>query len=160
MWPLDWQRQYRVLADLVDADGVLPAIEPRVLFEGDDLGKWLERQMNPGTWKLLPTEQERLSKLGVQPAQVAPAAPAAPHATNGPTKAQQAFQRGLAALAQWVEREGADRPVPRGHSEPITIDNATVSVRLGVRISNTKARRDKLSAEQLDALRKLGTEWA
>ena len=23
-WPLDWQRHYRVLADLVDADGVLP----------------------------------------------------------------------------------------------------------------------------------------
>ena len=25
-WPLDWQRHYRVLADLVDADGVLPDI--------------------------------------------------------------------------------------------------------------------------------------
>lgn len=45
-WPLDWQRHYRVLADLADteADGVLPAIQPGVLFEGDDIGKWLTRQ--------------------------------------------------------------------------------------------------------------------
>jgi hypothetical protein len=27
----------------------------------------------------------------------------------------------LAALTQWVEREG-DRPVPRGHSEQITVE--------------------------------------
>ncbi|WP_406349646.1 hypothetical protein OHA44_37710 [Streptomyces sp. NBC_00144] len=33
-WPLDWQRHYRVLADLVDADGVLPYIAPGVVFEG------------------------------------------------------------------------------------------------------------------------------
>lgn len=87
-WPLDWQRHYRVLADLVDADGVLPAIGPGVLFEGDDLGKWLERQKNPGT-----------------------------------------------------------------ETEPVT-------VKLGVWISNTESRRDRLTAEQLDALRKLGMAWA
>ncbi|GDY80698.1 hypothetical protein SAV31267_101830 [Streptomyces avermitilis] len=27
-WPLDWQRHYRVLADLVEADGHLPEIAP------------------------------------------------------------------------------------------------------------------------------------
>ncbi|OKJ25165.1 hypothetical protein AMK22_33160 [Streptomyces sp. CB01580] len=46
-WPLDWQRHYRVLADLVDADGALPDIQRGVLFEGDDIGKWLQRQKNP-----------------------------------------------------------------------------------------------------------------
>ncbi|WP_078648017.1 DEAD/DEAH box helicase, partial [Streptomyces leeuwenhoekii] len=133
-WPLDWQRHYRVLADLVDADGVLPAIEPGVLFEGDDLGKWLQRQKNPGTWAQLSTEQrERLSKLGVQPSEAPSPAPAAKGAAKGPSKAQQAFQRGLAALAQWVEREG-QRPVPRGHSEEITVDGEAqpVVVKLGV----------------------------
>ncbi|MEU3901710.1 Helicase associated domain protein [Streptomyces sp. NPDC045251] len=161
-WPLDWQRHYRVLADLVDADGVLPAIEPGVLFEGDDLGRWLERQKNPGTWAQLSTEQqERLSKLGVQPVQAPSPAPAAARATKGPSKAQAAFQRGLAALAQWVEREG-DRPVPRGHSEQITVDGETepVTVKLGVWVSNTKSRRDRLAAEQLEALRELGVQWA
>ncbi|MEV5455224.1 DEAD/DEAH box helicase [Streptomyces sp. NPDC052535] len=162
-WPLDWQRHYRVLADLVDADGVLPAIEPGVLFEGDDLGKWLERQKNPGTWAQLSTEQqERLTALGVKPLEAPSPAPAAEHAAKGPSKAQAAFQRGLAALTQWVEREGADRPVPRGHSEEIAVDGEAepVAVKLGVWVSNTKSRRDRLTAEQLDALRELGVQWA
>ncbi|WP_079034585.1 DEAD/DEAH box helicase [Streptomyces hirsutus] len=162
-WPLDWQRHYRVLADLVDADGHLPDIAPGVLMDGDDIGRWLERQKQPGTWTQLSTEQqERLSKLGVQPVQVPSAVPAAGRAAKGSGKAQQAFQRGLAALAQWVEREGSHRPVPRGHSEQIALDGETepVVVRLGVWVSNTKTRRDKLSAEQLDALRELGIQWA
>lgn len=67
-WPLDWQRHYRVLADLVDADGVLPHIDPGVTFDGDDIGRWLQQQRKPGTWRLLSSEQqERLSTLGVQP---------------------------------------------------------------------------------------------
>ncbi|MFI6423372.1 helicase associated domain-containing protein [Streptomyces sp. NPDC050842] len=71
-WPLDWQRHYRVLADLVDADGHLPPIEPGVVFDGDDIGRWLQRQKKPATWKLLSTEQqERLTALGIQ----APAPP-------------------------------------------------------------------------------------
>lgn len=162
-WPLDWQRHYRVLADLVDADGHLPAVEPGVLFEGDDIGRWLERQKNPGTWaQLLPEQQERLSKLGVQPAQAPSPAPAARRGAKGPSKAQQAFQRGLAALAQWVEREGDHRPVPRAHSEQIAVEGEVepVVVKLGVWVSNTKSRRDKLTADQLAALAKLGMDWA
>jgi hypothetical protein len=59
-------------------------------------------------------------------------------------------------------REGADRPVPRGHSEQITVDGETepVLIKLGVWASSTRARRDKLTQEQLDALRELGMEWA
>ncbi|MFC8248372.1 DEAD/DEAH box helicase [Streptomyces chartreusis] len=160
-WPLDWQRHYRVLADLVDADGHLPDIAPGVLFDGDDIGRWLQRQSQPGTWAQLSTEQqERLSKLGIKPAQAPSPAPAATRATKG--KAQQAFQRGLTALAQWVEREGAHRPVPRSHSEEIAVDGETepVAVKLGVWVSNTKSRRDKLAQDQLDALQELGIEWA
>ncbi|MEH0598331.1 Helicase associated domain protein, partial [Streptomyces scabiei] len=161
-WPLDWQRHYRVLADLVDADGHLPDIAPGVLMDGDDIGRWLQRQAQPATWAQLSTEQqERLSKLGVKPVQAPSPPPAATRATKGPGKAQQAFQRGLAALAQWVEREGAHRPVPRGHAEEIAVDGETepVAVRLGVWVSNTKSRRDKLTQDQLDALGKLGIDW-
>ncbi len=162
-WPLDWQRHYRVLADLVDADGVLPYIAPGVVFEGDDIGTWRWRQQEPGTWaQLLPEQQERLTALGIKaPASPSPSS-AAPRATKGPSKAQQAFQRGLTALTQWVDREGADRPVPRGHSEEITVDGETepVTVKLGVWVSNTTTRRGKLTQDQLDALRELGIEWA
>lgn len=161
-WPLDWQRHYRVLADLVDADGQLPDIRPGVLMDGDDLGKWLVRMRESSTWAQLSGEQqERLSKLGIKPAETPSSAPAAGRAAKNTSKAQQAFQRGLAALTQWVEREG-HRPVPRGHSEEIAVDGKAepVVVKLGVWVSNTKSRRDRLAQEQLDALRELGVTWA
>ncbi|SER61886.1 helicase associated domain-containing protein [Streptomyces qinglanensis] len=100
--------------------------------------------------------------LGNKPLEEPSAAPAAGRAARGrPSKAQQAFQRGLTALAQWVEREGA-RPVPCGHAEEIAVDGETdpVVVKLGVWISNIRARRDKLTQEQLEALRELGVERA
>lgn len=165
-WPLDWQRHYRVLADLVDADGVLPDIAPGVHMDSDDIGKWLQQQAQPAIWaRLQPEQQQRLTTLGITPLQAPAAAPAAAAGgagAKGPSKAQQAFQRGLTALTQWVEREGAHRPVPRGHSEQITVDSETepVTVKLGVWTSNTRSRRDKLTADQLDALQKLGVEWA
>ncbi|MEW2516405.1 Helicase associated domain protein [Streptomyces sp. NPDC046870] len=161
-WPLDWQRHYRVLADLVEADGHLPDIAPGVLMDGDDIGKWLQQQRKPGIWAQLSTEQqERLSTLGIKPLETPSPAPAAGRAAKGPSKAQQAFQRGLTALAQWVEREG-HRPVPRCHAEEIAVDGEAkpVVVKLGVWVSNTKSRRDKLDQDQLAALRKLGMEWA
>ncbi|MFI2026458.1 DEAD/DEAH box helicase [Streptomyces buecherae] len=162
-WPLNWQRHYRVLADLVDADGHLPYIAPGVTYNGDDIGTWRWRQQEPGTWaQLLPEQQERLAKLGIQPDQATSPAPAAARTAKSPSKAQAAFQRGLAALTQWVEREGAHRPVPRAHAEEITVKGEAepVVVKLGVWISNTKARRDRLDADQRAALARLGMDWA
>ncbi|MEU3297139.1 Helicase associated domain protein [Streptomyces longwoodensis] len=161
-WPLNWQRHYRVLADLVDADGHLPDIAPGVTFDGDDIGRWLQQQKQPGVWAQLSTEQQqRLTQLGVQPLQAPSTAPAAKGATKGQSKAQQAFQRGLAALTQWVEREG-DRPVPRGAVVEVDVEGESepVPVRLGVWVSNTKSRRDRLAQDQLDALRDVGVQWA
>ncbi|MEU2080083.1 Helicase associated domain protein [Streptomyces sp. NPDC013489] len=158
-WPLDWQRHHRILADLAtdEAGGVLPDIAPGVRFDGDDIGRWLQRQTQPGTWaQLMPEQQERLTKLGVEPDQTPPPTPAASRGAKEPSKAQQAFQRGLTALAQWIEREGS-RPVPRKTVEVLPDGTET---KLGVWVSNTRARRDKLTQEQLDALRGLGMEWA
>ncbi|MFB7837730.1 Helicase associated domain protein [Streptomyces sp. NPDC056056] len=159
-WPLNWQRHHRILASLAadEAGGVLPDIAPGVVFDGDDLGKWLARQREASTWAQLSDEQqERLSKLGIKPLENRPPTPAA--ARKG--KAQEAFQRGLTALAQWVEKEG-QQAVPRGAVVEIEVDGETeaVQVKLGVWISNTKTRRDKLTQEQLDALAELGMAWA
>jgi hypothetical protein len=111
---LDWQRHFRVLADLVDADGTLPEIQPGVLFEGDVLGRWLERQA--GNWAQLATDQQqRLSALGVEPTERCSPAPSRKSAAGGPTKASAAFQRGMAALTQYIQREGttpSDGPTP------------------------------------------------
>lgn len=132
-------------------------------MDGDDIGRWLQQEKQPATWaRLLPEQQERLTALGVQPNQAPSPAPAASRGAKGPSKSQQAFQLGLAALAQWVEREGADRPVPSGHGEEIAVEGETelVIVKLGVWVSNTKSRRYKLTADQLASLAKLGVDWA
>ncbi len=152
-WPLDLQRHHRVLADLVDADGHLPDIAPGVLFEGDDLGKWLQRQKNPGTWAQLSTEQqERLSRLGVKPSEQS--APVTGGKAAG--KASAGFPRGLAALAQYIAREGKT-VVGRAHLEELP--DGTV-IKLGVFLSNQKARRDRLDSTQRAALAELGYTWA
>ncbi|MEU5971863.1 DEAD/DEAH box helicase [Streptomyces globisporus] len=165
-WPLNWQRHYRVLADLVDADGVLPYIAPGVEMDGDDIGAWRWKQQNAGVQaQLMPEQRERLAKLGIPIAELPSPAPATARTTKakekGPGRAQAAFQRGLAALTQWVEQEGAHRPVPRGAVVEITVDGEAepVPVKLGVWISNTKSRKDRLDTDQLAALAKLGIDW-
>ncbi|WP_344571562.1 helicase associated domain-containing protein, partial [Streptomyces fulvorobeus] len=161
-WPLDWQRHHKLLADLAadEAGGMLPDIQPGVLMDGDDIGRWLQQQQKPGTWKQLSTEQqERLMKLGVQPDQAPAPAPTVARTTKGPNKAQQAFQRGLTALAQYVAREG-ESTVKRTHREKIVIDDQEHDLALGIWYSNQKQRRDKLTAEQLAALAELGVSWA
>lgn len=71
--PLDWQRQYRVLADLVDANGQLPDIAPGVLMDGDDVGRCLQQRKRPATWaRLLPEQRARLTALGVWAKQYTP----------------------------------------------------------------------------------------
>ncbi|MFI9569516.1 DEAD/DEAH box helicase [Streptomyces rishiriensis] len=159
-WPLDWQRHYRVLAELAadEPGGVLPDIAPGVLYEGDDLGKWLQRQRR--SWaELSEGQQQRLTALGVTPAEPPAPTPSAKYGGEASGKAS-TFQRGLAALAQWIQREGAHKAVPRGHVERVVIDGEEHQHKLGVWISNTKTRRDKLTEEQLDELRELGIQWA
>ncbi|MCX4970900.1 helicase associated domain-containing protein [Streptomyces sp. NBC_00654] len=70
------------------------------------------------------------------------------------------FRRGVAALAQYLQREGHERPVPRKHEEPVDIDGQEHVVKLGVFISNTKSRRNRLTPEQRQALTELGVQWA
>ncbi|MFC9058243.1 Helicase associated domain protein [Streptomyces sp. NPDC057074] len=156
-WPLDWQRHYRVLADLAadEPDAVLPDIAPGVLHEGDDLGKWLRRQRH-GWVELSEEQRQRLAALGVKPAE-RPTAPATGGRVSGRTPA---FQRGLTALAQWIQREGVQKAVPRGHVERVVIDGEEHQLKLGVWISNTRTRRDGLTHDQRTALRELGIAWA
>ncbi|MEO3768666.1 Helicase associated domain protein [Streptomyces sp. B8F3] len=154
-WPLDWQRHYRVLTDLVDADGSLPEIQPGVLFEGDDLGRWIQQQAK--SWTGLSQEQrQRLTVLGVTPAERPAPAPVAKSAG----KLSAAFQRGVEALAQWIDREGAQKAVPRGHVETVVVDGQKHEHKLGVWYANQKQRRDKLAEPQRAVLAELGVEWA
>ncbi|MET7922257.1 helicase associated domain-containing protein, partial [Streptomyces avermitilis] len=67
-----------------------------------------------------------------------------------------AFEKGVAALAQYKAREG-HLAVPRGHVE--RLEDGT-EIKLGVFLSNSKSRRAKLTADKLQALAALGLNWA
>jgi hypothetical protein len=157
-WSLDWQRPYAVLRDLANADGVLPQIAPGVLHDGDDLGRWLERQAQD--WKTLsPEQQHRLSQLGIKPADTISAPPAV---RRKGAASNASFQLGVQALRQYVERKGIGNPVPRQHVEAVQVEGQAqpIDQRTGVWLSNTKSRRGKLTPEQRADLAELGVEWA
>lgn len=119
-----------------------------------DIGKWLNRQ-KPEVWQALHDGQrERLEQLGITPLAPEPEAPAKPSTTP-----VGAFERGVAALAQYKARTGSVT-VPRGHVETIVIDGQEHTVKLGVWVMNQKGRRSKLTTDRLAALAALGLEWA
>jgi hypothetical protein len=124
-----------------------------------DVGRWLATQRQD--WpQLSEGQRERLAGMGVEPAvrpvpaQVGTGGAAVGGKPSGSRSA--AFERGVAALAQYKARTGSVT-VSRGHTE--RLDDGT-EVRLGVFLSNTKSRRAKLDADQLAALAALGLEWA
>ncbi|MFF7648191.1 Helicase associated domain protein [Streptomyces canus] len=153
-WTVDWQRQYTGLTLLLEGGAGLEEIVPRVTHRGDDIGRWLARQVRD--WGQHNEEQRRrLVKLGVEAAVRPRKEPAKASTASGAGKGGAAFQKGLEALAQYVEREGS---MPgRGHVE--VLPDGTEH-RTGIWIGNQKARRDKLDAEQLRALAGLGVQWA
>ncbi|MFD7342382.1 helicase associated domain-containing protein [Streptomyces violascens] len=71
----------------------------------------------------------------------------------------EAFRRGLAAFAQYTERE-QKTVIPRQHTERIVVEGQEHDVRLGVWLTNQKSRHDRLSGEQLAQLAELGIDWA
>jgi hypothetical protein len=156
-WPTEWQRHYAALRELVrDEEGQAGAVEvlPGFIVHGMDIGKWLARQRKPEVWQALHDGQrERLQQLGITPL-TPPAEPETPAKPS--TTPLSAFERGVAALAQYKTREGR-LTVPRGHVE--RLEDGT-EVKLGVFLSNSKSRRAKLTADKLAALAALGLNWA
>ncbi|MGW1140552.1 Helicase associated domain protein [Streptomyces zhihengii] len=154
-WPPEWQRHYAVVREMLAEETILAYVEPGVTVHGMDIGKWLAKQRRPEVWAALTDGQrERLSAVGIVPHTPAPEAPAAPStASAGPLSA---FEKGVAALAQYKTRTGSVT-VPRGHVE--VMPDGT-EVKLGIFLSNSKTRRAKLTADKLAALAALGLEWA
>ncbi|MFJ4206505.1 Helicase associated domain protein [Streptomyces sviceus] len=152
-WPVDWQRHYAALRELVRDEGQADVM-PGVTVHGMDIGKWLARQQTPKVWQALTDGQrERLEQLGITPPAPAPE----PEAPATAQTALSAFERGVAALAQYKARTGSVGPISRTHIE--VLPDGT-QVRLGVFLSNSKSRRAKLTADKLQALADLGLDWA
>ncbi|MFD0309127.1 Helicase associated domain protein [Streptomyces sp. NPDC127119] len=153
-WPADWQRHYAalhgLLADEDDQAGQTEVL-PGVTVHGMDLGKWLAKQRKPAAWAdLTDGQRERLERLGITTLAPEPEAPA-----KAPAAAVSAFEKGVAALAQYKARTGSVT-VPRSHVE--VLPDGT-EVKLGVFLSNSKTRRAKLTADKLAALAGLGLDW-
>ncbi|PJN29009.1 helicase [Streptomyces sp. CB02959] len=167
-WPIDWQRRYAALAGLIKDGATLAEVLPGVSVGGQDIGTWLQAQRED--WERLSDGQrERLADLGVGPAPAPTPEPEAATAEQSATvpagvlrlATMTAFERGVAAVTQYIAREGHAK-VPRKHEENLHPDNggAPVTVRLGVWLSNTKSRRAKLTSEQVTTLAGLGLDWA
>ncbi|WP_327270813.1 helicase associated domain-containing protein, partial [Streptomyces sp. NBC_01218] len=153
-WPVDWQRHYAALKGLVAPGSMVGDVEPGAMVNGLDVGRWLVAQQD-GWEQLSAGQRERLVELGVRPPEPAAAVPARPQRALGGARAG-AFERGIAALAQYAERESTV-VVARSWSEELPDGT---SVRLGVWLSNTRSRKAGLNGEQRAALAGLGLDWA
>lgn len=165
-WPVVWQRTYAAMARLLAEGATLEELLPGVTVNGTDIGTWLGRQRQPAVWQGLSGEQRRLlQEVGV----TAQAAPKAPQKARGGRSSRSqrgsrttAFERGLVALRQYQDRTGS-LTVPRGHVEELETgwdgnNTPRTAVKLGVWLSNTRARRTKLTREQLNQLANLGLD--
>jgi superfamily II DNA or RNA helicase len=151
-WPAEWQRHFAAVREMLVEESVLAYLEPGVTVHGMDIGRWLERQRKHNVWqRLIDGQRKRLEQLGIVPLPPEQEAPAKPS-----KDAAGAFERGIAALAQYKARTGSVT-APRAHVEQL--EDGT-EVKLGVFLSNTKSRRAKLTADKLAALAALGLNWA
>jgi hypothetical protein len=158
-WPAEWQRHYAALRELVRDEGQAGETEvlPGLTIHGMDIGKWLARQRKPEVWQTLHDGQrERLQQFGITPLAAVPAPVEPDTSAEPPTTPMSAFEKGVAALAQYKTREG-HLTVPRRHVE--TLPDGT-EIRLGVWVMNQKTRRAKLTPDKLQTLAALGLEWA
>jgi hypothetical protein len=152
-WPVTWQRHYAAVRELLRDEDSQTEVQPGVTVNGLDVGAWLAKQRQPAVWQALADGQrERLEQLGITPLAPEPEAVI----EKPPTASLSAFEKGIAALAQYKSRTGSVT-VPRGHTERLE-DGA--EVRLGVWIMNQKGRRAKLTTDKLAILAALGLEWA
>ncbi|MGP4003575.1 Helicase associated domain protein [Streptomyces sp. 8N706] len=151
-WPAEWQRHYAAVRELLRDEEGQTDVLPGVTVHGMDVGRWLAKNRQHAVWQsLMDGQRELLERLGITPL---------PAPKEVPAKARQggpgAFERGIAALAQYRARTGSVT-VPRAHVE--RLEDGT-EVKLGVFLSNSKSRRGKLTADKLAALAALGLNWA
>ncbi|MFD7732155.1 Helicase associated domain protein [Kitasatospora phosalacinea] len=168
-WPITWQRAYAAARSWwLEADGEpdWADLPESTLFEGEQLGRWVlaQRAGHPG---LEAEQQELLVAIGIEADPELVAAKAAAEARPKVSQADR-FQVGVAALAAFVQRE-QHAGVRRPHKEPLETVKVgpggeesveLVEFPLGVWLNNTKARRGKLTPDQLTQLAEHGVEWA
>ncbi|MCX4524041.1 Helicase associated domain protein [Streptomyces anulatus] len=151
-WSVEWQRHYAAARVLLGEEQGPADVLPGVTVNGVDVGTWIAKQTDPAVWDTLgPEQRTRLEALGLKPR--TESTPAAPAGKGG------AFERGIAAVAQYAQREGHLR-IPRQHTELVVIDGQEHAVKAGVFLANHKTRRTTLNTEKRAAFAALGVDWA
>ncbi|MER7850787.1 helicase associated domain-containing protein [Kitasatospora sp. NPDC096077] len=168
-WPVTWQRAYATARMWwLDTDGLVDwtRLPLDTVFEGEQLGRWVRAQ-RAGFAALDQEQRDLLAAIGIEADPELVAAKAAAEAKPKVSRTDR-FAQGLAALAQFVEREQHPR-VPRPHKEPAEAveagpggeEQVVVShFALGAWLNNRKAHRAKLTPGQLAQLAEHGVEWA
>ncbi|MGW4894766.1 Helicase associated domain protein [Kitasatospora sp. NPDC004240] len=168
-WPITWQRAYATARQWwLESDGQVDWTQLPVdtVFEGEQLGRWVQAQR--AGWPGLEEDQrDLLMAIGIEEDQELMAAKAAAEAKPKVSRTDR-FAQGLAALAQFVAREG-HAAVRRPHKEKMEAveagpggeEQVVVShFALGTWLNNQKSRRAKLTPGQLARLAEHGVEWA
>ncbi|MFJ2583003.1 helicase associated domain-containing protein [Kitasatospora aureofaciens] len=168
-WPITWQRAYAATRLWwLDSDGLVnwTTLPEDTVYEGEQLGRWVKAQ-RAGWPELEADQRDLLAAIGIAEDQELVAARAAAEAKPKVSRTDR-FAQGLAALAQFVAREG-HAVVRRPHKEEVESveagpggeEQVVVShFALGTWLNNQKARRAKLTAGQLAQLAEHGVEWA
>ncbi|MGW7530594.1 Helicase associated domain protein [Streptomyces sp. NPDC054783] len=156
-WPVAWQRAFHLTRLHLEADGTLPLEPGGVVYQGEDLGRWV-RSVRLG-WDTLTTVQQWMCQhiLGIQPA--------SEDEKPKPRRSQaDKWTLNYAAAKQYYQREGHLR-VPRKHVERITggygdsEDREERELRLGAWVSNQRSRAATLSPERVEQLSAIGMRW-
>ncbi|MFE7931248.1 hypothetical protein ACFU6S_21410 [Streptomyces sp. NPDC057456] len=101
-----------------------------------DVGRFVAKNRQHAVWQGLMEEQrELLQQIGIAALPAERETPA-----EGPGAASGAFEKGVAALAQYKARTGSVGPISRSHTEVIVIGGHEHAVKLGIFLSNTKSR--------------------
>ena len=162
-WDITWQRAFRLLRIHVKGGGSVPTEPGDIVVQGEDLGRWVKTQRL--AWDQLPIAQAWLLEnvLGLEPA----------GEDERPVRRTQdhKWMLNLAAARQFHAREG-HLNVPRKHVEelPVTLAGPaatgrettpenTILVDLGMWITNTRRRANKLTTQRRTGLDRLGMRW-
>ncbi|MFD8915984.1 helicase associated domain-containing protein [Streptomyces sp. NPDC059575] len=152
-WPVDWQRSYAGVEQMVALEDVVPAGRPRAWTWG---GGWGGSGSTLSGSSSRPGSVSAWRPLGSRPCLRWRRRCGRGRPGRGPRGCLRRSCGGV-RLEQYRARTGSVEAVSRSHVE--TPEDQT-EVRLGVWLSNVKSRRAGLSREQLERLSGLGLEWA
>ncbi|MFL9684712.1 Helicase associated domain protein [Streptomyces sp. KL110A] len=147
-WSVAWQRCFHLSRLHVQSGQVLPEEPGQVVVQGEDLGQWAGVQRRG--WDRLGAAQQWLLKEALR---LGPVKAGERGVVPRRTRAE-VWAANVAAARQYREREG-HLEVPHRHVEKVGGDEYA----LGVFVTNSRSRQNRLASERVEELSALGMRW-